>query len=383
LSQGKNFTLSPEEIFRYSRQIVLPEIGVEGQKKIKQSSVLLVGVGGLGSIQALYLAAAGVGRLGLIDGRKVCKSNLHRQVLYSTDDDGMEKVNIAKERIQALNPDVNINVYNEYLNNRNAERIAQDYDYIIDASDNFPTRYRVNALGFFLKKPVVFGSVYRYDGQVMVIDSNKGPCYRCLYPEPPLPCDVQECVIGGVMGSVPGIIGLFQATETIKLIYQVGQVLSGKLLTLNIMDWDLRKINIKKNPDCPVCGSNPTITSFIDYRKFCGIKKIRIPDAQEITPGELKLKFENSHPFTLIDVREFPESEICKFENSIQVPERELKDYSSKLNKEEEIILHCRSGIRSARTLLMLRENGFTKVSHLRGGIIAWIDQIDPSLPRY
>ena len=383
MKRKNNFTLNPDEIFRYSRQIVLPEIGMAGQEKLKESSVLMVGVGGLGSVQALYLAGAGVGRIGLIDDDVIDISNLHRQVIYSESDAGISKVSAVEKRLLELNPFVQTDVYNELLTVQNAEKIIAEYDIIIDGSDNFSTRYMVNDISVFLNKPVIYGSVYRFDGQVSVFNSKNGPCYRCLYPEPPPPGVVTNCIIGGVMGTLPGTVGLIQATEAIKIICGIGSSLSGNLLLFNIQDWDFQKIKIVKNPDCPVCGKNPVITSLINYEKFCGEEEITLPEEWEISAPKLQKMMASHKKLLVIDIREPQEIQICRLAGTKLIPEKEFVRQPDRFNKKDQIVLFCRSGVRSARAVTLFRNKGFLNIKHLRGGIIAWIEEIDSSLPRY
>ncbi|NOQ97106.1 MAG: molybdopterin-synthase adenylyltransferase MoeB [Calditrichae bacterium] len=383
MKRKNNFTLNPDEIFRYSRQIVLPEIGITGQEKLKESSVLIIGVGGLGSVQALYLAGAGVGRIGLIDDDVIDISNLHRQVIYSESDAGVSKVSAVEKRLRDLNPFVQTDVYNELLTAKNAEKIVKEYDIIIDGSDNFSTRYLVNDICVFFKKPVIYGSVYRFDGQVSVFDSKNGPCYRCLYPEPPPPGMVANCIIGGVLGTLPGTVGLIQATEAIKIICGIGSSLSGYLLIFNIQDWDFQKIKIVKNPDCRVCGKNPVITSLINYEKFCGEEEIILPAEWEISAPNLQKMMASHEKLSVIDIREPQEVQICRLAGTKLIPEKEFVRQPNRFDKKDQIVLFCRSGIRSARAVVLFREKGFSNIRHLRGGIIAWIEEIDSSLPRY
>lgn len=383
MKRKNNFTLNPDEIFRYSRQIVLPEIGMAGQEKLKESSVLMVGVGGLGSVQALYLAGAGVGRIGLIDDDVIDISNLHRQVIYSESDAGVSKVSVVEKRLLELNPFVQTDVYNELLTVQNAEKIIAGYDIIIDGSDNFSTRYMVNDISVFLNKPVIYGSVYRFDGQVSVFNRKNGPCYRCLYPEPPPPGDVANCIVGGVMGTLPGNVGLIQATEAIKIICGIGSSLSGNLLLFNIQDWDFQKIKIVKNPDCPVCGKNPVITSLINYEKFCGEEEITLPEEWEISAPKLQKMMASHKKLLVIDIREPQEIQICRLAGTKLIPEKEFVRQPDRFNKKDQIVLFCRSGVRSARAVTLFRDKGFLNIKHLRGGIIAWIEEIDSSLPRY
>ena len=378
-----NKTLNNDEILRYGRQLVLPELGLTGQIKLKEASVLLVGVGGLGSVQALYLAAAGIGRIGLVDGDVVSISNLQRQIIYNAADDGRPKAQAAEKKLRALNPGVRIEKWDLFLSTDNARELTDNYDVIIDCSDNFSTRYLINDAAHFNQKPVISGSVFRFEGQVTVFNSQRGPCYRCLYPVPPEPGSGANCVTGGILGVVPGLVGMIQATEAIRYIVGFGTGLSGKLMLVNTFNWEIQTITIEKNPDCPLCGYQPTITSLIDYEDFCHEAVIELPEEMNISPPELKKLISKSGRFILIDVRESPETQICRLENSLRVSENHLPDYAAGLKKDDPIILYCRSGIRSARAAQNLMRIGYKNVRHLTGGILAWIDQIDPSLPAY
>jgi len=378
--------LSSEEIRRYSRHILMPELGVEGQKKLKQASVLLVGLGGLGSPLAMYLAAAGIGRIGLVDHDVVDDTNLQRQIIYSNDQVGQSKLASAKERLQGINPHIQIDSYDTFLTSSNAIEICKPYDMIIDGTDNFSTRYLVNDVSVLLGKPNVHGSIFRFDGQVSVFDAKHGPCYRCLYPEPPPPGMVPSCAEGGVLGILPGIIGMIQATEAIKIALGIGDVLIGRLLIYDALRMKFRELKLDKDPQCPVCGDNPEIKELIDYDAFCGI----VQDVEEImqadwniTPLELKTNLDHGKNIRVLDVRQPQEYAISRIPQSELIPLANLEVNLHTLNRDEEIVVMCRSGIRSAQAVKFLREAGFKKVKNLTGGILAWADEIDPSLVKY
>jgi len=383
--------LSQDEVLRYSRHLILPEVGVEGQEKLKKSSVLLIGMGGLGSPLGLYLAAAGIGKLGLIDFDLVDYSNLQRQVIHTTADVGRPKVESGRDKIQAINPNVQVEIHRERLSAANILEVIKPYDVVIDGTDNFPTRYLVNDACVFQKKPNIYGSIFRFEGQATVFDPTRGPCYRCLYPEPPPPGMVPSCAEGGVLGILPGTIGLIQATETIKLILGVGEPLIGRLLLYNALDAKYREVKIQKDPDCPVCSKNPTITQLIDYEQFCGIKKsegtgvatgqTRIP---EISVQELAdLKKGGNGKFVLIDVREPEEFQIAKIEGAKLIPLGQIQSRVNELDSADDIVVHCHYGGRSAKAVEFLRQIGFKKVRNLVGGIDAWSQEIDSKIARY
>lgn len=377
--------LSREEFLRYGRHLIIPEVGLEGQRKLKSASVLIVGAGGLGSPLAFYLTAAGVGRIGIVDFDVVDLSNLQRQIIHTTKDVGRSKLESAREKLKALNPNVKIETYEMRLTSENALDVIKNYDIVVDGTDNFPTRYLVNDACVFLKKPNVYGSIFRFEGQVSVFYADRGPCYRCLYKEPPPPGLVPSCAEGGVLGVLPGIIGTIQALETIKLILGIGEPLIGKLLLFDALKMKFREINLRKDPECPVCGENPTIKELIDYEAFCGItpEQILRESGLEVTPEELKAKLENGEDIILIDVREPVEYEINRIEGSRLIPLSKLPEKVNELDQTREIILYCKMGGRSARAVQLLRELGFTRVKNLAGGIDAWIEKIDPTMPRY
>ncbi len=383
MNKENNFTLSSAELYRYSRQIVLPGIGIEGQQRLKKSSVLIVGLGGLGSVQALYLAAAGIGRIGLIDEDVIDISNIQRQVSYSTGDTGSSKVLVTKKKLLDINPLINTDTFPELLTAQNAERIISKYDIVIDGSDNFATRYLTNDICVFQKKPVIYGSVYRYDGQISVFDSTRGPCYRCLYPEPPSPGEATNCIIGGVLGTLPGLVGQMQATEAIKMICGIDSILCGYLLLFNIRGWNFNKIKIPKNPECVVCSENPVITAPVNYEQFCGTEEIDLPEDWQITAAELNRCITAEQNIRMIDIREPQESMICSILGAELIPEKEFIKQAEGLDKKGQIVLLCRSGIRSARLVAQFREQGFSRIRNLQGGILAWIDEVDDSLAKY
>ena len=380
--------LSHEEIKRYSRHLLIPEVGLEGQKKLKQSSVLLIGTGGLGSPVSMYLAAAGVGRIGLVDYDVVDYSNLQRQVIHGSSSLGVLKVESARQRLRDINPDIEITTYNEIFTSANAMQIAKDYDLLIDGTDNFPTRYLTNDVCVMLGIPNVYGSIYRFDGQVSVFDAADGPCYRCIFPEPPPPGLVPSCAEGGVLGVLPGTVGTLQATEAIKLLLGIGSTLKGKMLLYNALDMSFDFINLRKNPNCKVCSPEPEITELIDYEAFCGMPMHDHDEGSagadwDITVQELAEKLSGDHPPRLIDVREPHELMISSLEGAKLIPLGQLAGKLSELDSAEEMVLLCKSGSRSARALELLVGAGFRKVRNLKGGINAWAAEVDPSLPIY
>ncbi len=379
-------TLTPEEFRRYSRHLVLPHVGIAGQEKLKAASVLIIGAGGLGSPAALYLAAAGIGRLGLVDFDVVDESNLQRQILHKTQNVGRPKLASAREAIQAINPHVQVDLHETRFTSDNAMQIAADYDVIIDGTDNFPTRYLVNDVCVLLDRPNIYGSVYRFEGQASVFWARRGPCYRCLYPAPPPPELVPSCAVGGVLGILPGLIGTIQATEAVKLILEEGEPLIGRLLLYDALTMRFQELRLRKNPDCPICGPNRTIHAPIDYHEFCGVpgaeEDVSVPPEWEVTPKALAEK-RRSQNITVLDVREPMEWEIGHIDGAVQIPLRELSSRLHELDREREVVAYCRSGQRSAMALRILREAGFTKARHLRGGLLAWRDEIDPSIPPY
>jgi len=379
--------LTREEILRYSRHLLIPEVGLEGQRKLKGSSALVIGTGGLGSPVALYLAAAGVGRIGLIDYDVVDSSNLQRQIIHGTQRIGTLKVESARDRMLDLNPDIEVEVYNEPFTSANAMRIAADYDIIIDGTDNFPTRYLTNDVAVFLGKPNVYGSIFRFDGQASIFYAKEGPCYRCLFPEPPPPGLVPSCAEGGVLGVLPGTIGTIQATEALKVLLGIGSPLIGKLLLYNALDMSFDFVTLKKNPKCRVCGPDADIKELIDYEEFCGVPGHDHDEGSagadwDITAPELSRRLQNNH-LKLLDVREPHELEISALPDAVNIPLGGLAAHLSELDSAEDMVIFCKSGSRSARALELLVSAGFKKVKNLKGGINAWAQEVDSSLPIY
>jgi adenylyltransferase/sulfurtransferase len=378
--------LSKEEVLRYSRHLIMPEVGMEGQLKLKKAKVLCIGTGGLGAPLGLYLAAAGVGRIGLVDFDTVDFTNLQRQVLFGTSDVGRPKITAAADRLRNLNPEIQIDAYETQLTSENALELFQDYDIIVDGTDNFPTRYLVNDACVILGKPNVYGSIFRFEGQITVFGYSDGPCYRCLYPEPPPPGLVPSCAEGGVLGVLPGIVGTIQAAETLKLIIGKGQPLVGRLLLFDALAMKFRELKLRKNPDCPVCGEHPTVTKLIDYVQFCGIRgeeaASTVTNIPEITPRDLKSRLDKGDDLYILDVREPHEYDICNL-NGHLIPLGELPQRVHELDSSREIVAHCRSGKRSADAVDFLQKAGFRKIWNLKGGILAWSDDVDPSVPKY
>ena len=380
---------SNDEIARYSRHLIMPEVTLEGQKRLKAASVLCIGAGGLGSPIALYLGAAGIGRMGLVDGDVVDFSNLQRQILHGTKDVGRKKLNSARDRIRDLNPNVQIDLHDTLFTSANAEELVQDYDIVIDGTDNFPTRYLSNDICVFLKKPNVYGSIFRFDGQCTVFAPHLGgPCYRCMFPEPPPPGMVPSCAEGGVLGVLPGIIGVMQAIEAIKLIIGIGEPLIGRLVHFDALNLKFREFKLRRDPKCPVCGEHPTITELIDYDQFCGIPQAAAAEAAEtpiptMTVRELKQKLDNGDKFLLLDVREPFEWDICRIDRAQLIPLGQLPSRMSELDSADEIVIHCKSGGRSAKAVRLLQEAGFSKLHNVEGGITAWAEEVDPTVPKY
>jgi adenylyltransferase/sulfurtransferase len=383
---AKPATLSKEEILRYSRHLIMPEVGMAGQLKLKNAKVLLIGTGGLGAPLGLYLAAAGVGRLGLVDFDVVDFTNLQRQVTFGTSDVGKSKSEAARARLSNLNPAIQIESFETQLTSANALELFKDFDIIVDGTDNFPTRYLVNDACILLGKPNVYGSIFRFEGQVTVFGMPDGPCYRCLYPEPPPPGLVPSCAEGGVLGVLPGIVGSIQAMETIKLILGSGENLVGRLLLFDALGMKFRELKLRKNPNCPMCGTNRTIHELIDYYEFCGVRGEEAPapsvQVPEITPRELKTRLDGGDDLFILDVREPHEFQICNLKGHL-IPLGELPRRVHELDSSREIVAHCRSGKRSAEAVDFLRKAGFRKVLNLKGGILAWSDEVDPSVPKY
>jgi adenylyltransferase/sulfurtransferase len=379
--------LTRDEILRYSRHLLIPEVGLDGQKKLKGSSALIIGTGGLGSPVALYLAAAGIGRIGLVDYDVVDSTNLQRQIIHGTERIGVLKVESARDRMLDVNPDIEIEIYNEPFTSENAMRIAQDYDILIDGTDNFPTRYLTNDVCVFLGKPNVYGSIFRFDGQSSVFYAKEGPCYRCLFPEPPPPGLVPSCAEGGVLGVLPGTIGTIQATEALKMLLGIGSPLTGKLLLYNALDMSFDFVKLKKNPKCRVCGPDADIKELIDYEEFCGVPGHDGDEGSagvdwDITATELSERMKNNH-LKLLDVREPHELEISALPDTVNIPLGMLAARLSELDSAEEMVIICKSGTRSTRALELLVTAGFKKVKNLKGGINAWAREVDESLPIY
>ncbi len=387
---GTPLALTNEEVARYSRHLIMPEVGMKGQLKLKAAKVLCVGAGGLGSPVLLYLAAAGVGQLGLVDFDEVDYSNLHRQIIHGTPDVGRSKLDSAKARLNALNPEVDVVTYEMALSSENALGLFADYDLVIDGTDNFPTRYLVNDACVLQGKPNIYGSIFRFEGQASVFAAPDGPCYRCLYPEPPPPGLVPSCAEGGVLGILPGVIGTLQATEAIKVILGVGEPLIGRFLIFDALKMRFRELKLRKDPDCPVCGEHPTVTQLIDYEQFCGVTPGATAAAPSSTDGEdeatveeLKTRLDQHESFLLLDVREPQEFEICRIPGSVLIPLGDLPSRLSELEGRDDMIVHCKSGVRSGKAVRLLREAGYSKARNLKGGILAWINRIDPTLPKY
>jgi molybdopterin/thiamine biosynthesis adenylyltransferase/rhodanese-related sulfurtransferase len=387
-ARAARVALSPQEVARYSRHLIMPEVGMEGQKRLKAASVLLIGAGGLGSPLGLYLAAAGVGRIGLIDFDVVDFSNLQRQVLHGTADVGRPKLQSAKDRLQAINAEVQIDLYETRLTSANALTIFDPYDVIIDGTDNFPTRYLVNDACVLLKKPNVYGSIFRFDGQASVFYPGHGPCYRCLYPEPPPPGEVPSCAEGGVLGILPGLIGCIQATEAVKLVLGQGKPLIGRLVLYDALQMTFREFKVRRNPKCPICGDHPTITQLIDYEQFCGVRGQEAPvpaaaGSAEITVEELKQRLDRQEKVYILDVRNPEEYQICRIEGSTLLPLPVLPQRFRELDPNREIVVHCKSGMRSQKAIQFLRQQGFQNLKNLTGGILAWADRIDRGMMKY
>jgi sulfur-carrier protein adenylyltransferase/sulfurtransferase len=378
-------TLSNDEILRYSRHLIMPEVGLEGQQRLKAARVLCVGAGGLGSPLMLYLAAAGVGTLGLVDFDVVDYTNLQRQVIHATPDVGRPKIESAAEKLRALNPYVALHPFETRLGSDNALDIVRRFDVVVDGTDNFPTRYLVNDACVLSGRPNVYGSVFRFEGQVSVFATREGPCYRCLYPEPPPPGLVPSCAEGGVLGILPGLIGLMQATEAVKLVLGSGEPLVGRLLLVDALGMRFRELAVRKSPDCPVCGPHPTVTALQDYQAFCGVRGEEAPpevQVPEIQVEELKRRLDAGEDLLLVDVREPHEYRICNL-GGVLIPLSELPRRVHELDSSREMVVHCRTGPRSAKAVAFLRQAGFRKASNLAGGVRAWAERVDPRMPRY
>ena len=388
--------LSHEEVQRYSRHLIMPEVGAAGQKKLKASSVLLIGAGGLGSPLGMYLAAAGIGRIGLVDYDVVDYTNLQRQIIHGTKDVGRPKLESARDRILDINPHVQLDLYEVPLTSDNALEIFAPYDVIIDGTDNFPTRYLTNDASVLLGKPNVYGSIFRFEGQASVFYAEEGPCYRCLFPEPPPPGLVPSCAEGGVLGILPGTIGAIQATEAIKLLLGIGEPLIGRLLLYDALSMNFDYVRLRKNPNCPVCSENPTLTELIDYEQFCGMPAhdrslyVSSENGQsdavpQMTPVELKARLDKGDNLFILDVREPHEWDISNLSDlgAVLIPKGQVLEHMGKLDTAQEMVVHCRTGVRSADVIRQLREHGFKKMWNLDGGINRWAKEVDDSLPTY
>ena len=380
--------LTNEEVARYSRHLILPEVGMEGQLKLKAARVLCIGAGGLGSPVALYLAAAGVGTIGVVDFDKVDYSNLQRQIIHGTPDVGRSKLESAKERLNALNPEVEVVTHEMAVSSQNALELFADYDLVVDGTDNFPTRYLGNDACVLSGKPNIYGSIYRFEGQASVFATADGPCYRCMFPEPPPPGLVPSCAEGGVLGILPGVVGTIQATEAVKVILGAGEPLIGRFLLFDALKMRFRELKVRKNPECPICGDHPTVTELIDYEQFCGITPVgqdsETPSSSDVaTVEELKTRLDRKDSFLLLDVREQREFEICRIPGSVLIPLGELPSRLDELKGRDDMIVHCKSGVRSGKAVALLRGSGFAGARNLTGGILAWIERIDPTLPKY
>jgi sulfur-carrier protein adenylyltransferase/sulfurtransferase len=383
---ARQTSLTQDELHRYARHLTLPQVGVRGQDTLKRSSVLVVGAGGLGSPVSLYLAAAGVGKIGLVDFDQVDTTNLQRQVLYGQSDVGERKVEAAKKRLLDLNPHIEVVTHDTPLTSENALEIIPQYDVVADGTDNFQTRYLVNDACVLTGTPNAYGSIFRFEGQASVFANGDGPCYRCLYPEPPPPGLVPSCAEGGVLGVLPGIVGCIQATEAIKLLLKKGETLTGRLLLFDALDMDFRTVRVQKNPDCPVCGENPTVTKLIDYNQFCGIQPGHGPQLSPehtMSVVQLRDRRDNGQEVVLVDVREPGEVEVCALDDSHNIPLQDLPHRLQEIPKDRPVVLMCRSGVRSARAWQILRESGYEDIYNLTGGILAWAREIDPQMPTY
>ena len=381
--------LSNEEILRYSRHLILPEVGMEGQRKLKGAKVAMIGTGGLGAPLGLYLAAAGIGKIGIVDFDVVDVTNLQRQVIHGAKDVGRPKIDSAADRMKDINPHLEIEKYETALSSENALEILKDYDVVVDGTDNFPTRYLVNDACVLLGKPNAYGSIFRFEGQATVFHHNGGPCYRCLYPEPPPPGLVPSCAEGGVLGILPAVVGSIQATETVKLILGKGETLSGRLMLYDALNMKFRELRLRRNPECPVCGDNPTVTELIDYQQFCGIPQQAAAEAEqagkmpEIAPKDLKAKLDAGEDVFVLDVRQPHEYDIAKIEGTTLIPLDQLAQRVDELESTADIFIHCKSGVRSAKAQKLLKDMGFSRVTNVAGGILRWADEVDPSIAKY
>src|SRR3954465_8298023 len=381
-------SLNKDEILRYSRHLILPEVGMEGQLKLKNAKVLMVGAGGLGAPLGLYLAASGVGRVGVVDFDVVDYTNLQRQVIHGTKDVGRKKLDSAGDSMLDINPYMTVDKFDTAITSENALEIIKDYDMVVDGTDNFPTRYLINDACVLLKKPNVYGSIFRFEGQATIFAYPGGPCYRCLYPEPPPPGLVPSCAEGGVLGILPGTIGLIQATEAVKLILGIGEPLVGRLMLYDALAMKFRELKLRRNVECPVCGDHPTVTKLIDYHQFCGVPQQPVQETAKVNEGEIdvkevKEKLDRGDNFVLIDVREPHEYQICNIPAAKLIPLGQVAQRLGELDPASDIVVHCKSGMRSAKACGILKQAGFQHVRNMKGGILAWSDQVDPSVPKY
>jgi adenylyltransferase/sulfurtransferase len=386
VAEPETASLTNEEVARYSRHLILPEVGMDGQLKLKRAKVLMIGAGGLGAPVGLYLAAAGVGRIGMVDFDVVDASNLQRQVIHGTGDLGRKKLDSAADRMQDINPNVRIDKFDTGLTSENALEILRDYDVVVDGTDNFPTRYLVNDACVLLKKPNVYGSIFRFEGQATVFGYEDGPCYRCLYPEPPPPGLVPSCAEGGVLGILPGLIGVIQATEAVKIILGAGETLKNRLLLYDALQMRFRELRLRRERNCPVCGEHPTVTKLIDYQEFCGVRPVAAEAASAegvIDAVEVKRKLDRGDDFILIDVREPHEYQIARIPGAKLIPLGELPKHLGEFDRNREIVAHCKTGGRSQKAVHLLKQNGFKNVRNMTGGITAWSDKVDMSVPKY
>jgi len=381
--------LSPEELARFNRHIILPQVGLEGQEKLKQAKVLCIGAGGLGSPISLYLAAAGVGTMGLVDFDVVDESNLQRQIAHATADIGRPKVESARDKLIGINPFMAVNLHGDGIKRNNVRDIVRGYDIVVDGTDNFPTRYLVNDACVLEDKPLIYASIFQFEGQATVFHYRNGPCYRCLYPEPPPPGLVPSCAEGGVLGVLPGVIGVIQATETIKIILNQGTTLAGRLLLYDAMDMKFREVKLRRDPDCPACGNHPVIHEVVEYEQFCGLPPTEVEEEKEmlaeddITPAQLKQMLDENPNLFILDVREPHELAICRIEGTWEIPLGQVPRRFAEAPKDRDVVVHCKLGGRSAQAVEFLKSQGYTRVKNLAGGIIRWIDDIDDSLQKY
>jgi molybdopterin/thiamine biosynthesis adenylyltransferase/rhodanese-related sulfurtransferase len=376
--------LTAMEIKRYSRHLMLPDVGMRGQLKLKRASVLCIGVGGLGSPLALYLGAAGIGRIGIVDADVVDFSNLQRQVIHDTSTVGSKKIDSAAAKLRAINPEIDVRCHDTFLTAENALEICDPYDIIVDGTDNFATRYLVNDTCVLLGKPNVHASIFRFEGQASVFDARKGPCYRCLYPEPPPPGEVPSCAEGGVLGILPGLLGVIQATETIKLILGIGTPLIGRLMMIDALEMKAREVVLRKDPHCPLCGEHPTITGLVDYEMFCGVNTSSAIPVQEILPADaMRMRQERDEDVLFLDVRDLHEWDICRIEGSLHIPLSDLPMRISEIDSKRQIVVYCLMGGRSKKAADVLNDAGFTRLLNMTGGIRAWAQSVEPTMPIY